>query len=132
MLIYRANRSRLRNPQTLAVGQELVIPPLTGSADLALGSASARPAPSARPAGPARRHYREVTLGALSECLRGYRVYTVRPGDTLTGIARREMGDGSRRAVRALHQANRDRIGDPDNLTIGMKLRVPDWRGGGG
>jgi len=130
MLIYQANRSRLRDPQTLAVGQELMIPPLPGAGSSARARRAMRRPPAS--AGTGRRHYREVTLGALERSLRRYRVYAVRPGDTLTGIARCEMGDGSRRAVRALYRANRDRIGNPDDLPVGLKLRIPRWRGGGG
>ena len=48
----------------------------------------------------------------------------VRPGDTLTSIARRHLGDGGR--WREIHLANRETIGsDPDALKVGMVLVLP-------
>jgi len=48
----------------------------------------------------------------------------VRPGDTLTSIARRHLGDGGR--WREIHLANRETIGpDPDALRVGMVLVLP-------
>ncbi len=54
-----------------------------------------------------------------------YVVYTIRSGDTLTSIARRLLGDGSRQAVRRIYQANVDRLPNPDRLVIGTKIRIP-------
>jgi nucleoid-associated protein YgaU len=45
-------------------------------------------------------------------------------GDTLSSIARRLLGDGSR--WREIHLANRETIGpDPDALKVGMLLVLP-------
>ncbi len=52
-------------------------------------------------------------------------VYVVRSGDTLTGIARRFMGDGSWATVEKLYQMNRSTLSDPDRLAVGMRLIVP-------
>jgi hypothetical protein len=49
--------------------------------------------------------------------------YVVRPGDTLRAIARRLLGD--ERRWTAILDANRDRIRDPENLPIGVTLRMP-------
>ncbi len=49
--------------------------------------------------------------------------YVVRPGDTLRAIAHRVLGDEARWT--AILDANRDRIGDPENLPIGVTLRMP-------
>ena len=50
--------------------------------------------------------------------------YTVRPGDTLTRIARRQHGDGSLWAN--IYAANRVAIGpDPDVLVVGTNLNLP-------
>ncbi|KKK97453.1 hypothetical protein LCGC14_2652620, partial [marine sediment metagenome] len=115
-LIYQANRSKLPDESRLSPGQKLIIPALP------VAPAPTRPAnPAVRP--PAR--YTEVALEALSERLSAERWYTVRPGDSLTGIARRQMRDGSNGAVRRLYQANRDRIVSPDRLRVGLKLRIP-------
>lgn len=51
--------------------------------------------------------------------------YVVKPGDNLTNIARRTLGDESRAAVRKILDANRDRIGDPDVLPVGLELVIP-------
>lgn len=58
--------------------------------------------------------------GSGAECVRQY---AVRPGDTLEGIARRELGDV--RLVGALVDLNRDRLRDPDVLRSGQTLRMP-------
>ena len=52
------------------------------------------------------------------------RQYTVAPGDTLSGIAERELG--SHRRYAAIYEANRDRLESPDALKVGMVLRIPD------
>ncbi len=49
--------------------------------------------------------------------------YVVRRGDTLRAIARRLLGSEGRWT--AILDANRDRISDPENLTIGVTLRMP-------
>ncbi len=51
--------------------------------------------------------------------------YVVQSGDTLTGIARRFMGDGSWPTVEKLYQMNRNVLSDPDMLSVGMRLTVP-------
>lgn len=51
------------------------------------------------------------------------RTYRIRPGDTLSEIAWRELG--SSRRYHELYEANRDRLQHPDNLPIGMELRIP-------
>ena len=69
-----------------------------------------------------------MTLEALQQELsppRMARTYEVQPGDCLTGIARRVMGDDSRRAVQRLFEINRDRIHDPDSVPVGLVLRIP-------
>lgn len=51
------------------------------------------------------------------------RLVTVRAGDTLSGLAKRYLGHGSRwPEIRAL---NRARIADPDLIDVGWLLRVP-------
>ncbi|SEP83219.1 LysM peptidoglycan-binding domain-containing protein [Microlunatus flavus] len=48
----------------------------------------------------------------------------VRPGDSLSAIAERELGDGDR--WNELYRANRDQLADPDELPVGLVLRLPD------
>ena len=54
----------------------------------------------------------------------GPRTYTVSPGDTLSGIAERELG--SHRRYHTIFEANRDTLESPDALRVGMTLRIPD------
>ena len=60
---------------------------------------------------------------ALVDGYRGFLQYTVVPGDSLSGIAQRFLGDSDR--WRAIFQANRDQIEDPDRIFPGQVLRVP-------
>jgi hypothetical protein len=51
------------------------------------------------------------------------KIYQVRKGDTLTGIAIRLLGDSQR--YREIYEANRDRLASPDDLRVGMELTIP-------
>lgn len=51
------------------------------------------------------------------------RVYTVRPGDSLSGIALRIMGSADR--WQQLYEFNRNAIDDPDTIQVGTVLKVP-------
>ncbi|QIN77649.1 LysM peptidoglycan-binding domain-containing protein [Rubrobacter marinus] len=65
-----------------------------------------------------------VAFGAaLIDGYRGFLQYAVEPGDSLSGLAERFLGDGGR--WRAIFQANRDRIEDPDPIFAGQTLRIP-------
>lgn len=49
--------------------------------------------------------------------------YTVKAGDTLNRIAKRELGSYNR--WREIYQANKDKIKNPDKLQVGMVLTIP-------
>jgi LysM repeat protein len=51
--------------------------------------------------------------------------YTVRPGDTLSDIARQEYG--SRADWPALWWTNRHNVSNPDAIAAGQKLRLSTW-----
>ncbi|HXA50928.1 MAG TPA: LysM peptidoglycan-binding domain-containing protein [Candidatus Acidoferrum sp.] len=51
------------------------------------------------------------------------RTYTVQPGDTLSGIAKRFYGDAS--AYNKIFQANRDKLTDADHIRPGQELVIP-------
>ena len=53
----------------------------------------------------------------------GQSVYKVRPGDTLSGIARDQMGN--MRRWTEIWEANRNRIADPNLIDIGWELVLP-------
>jgi len=51
--------------------------------------------------------------------------YTVRPGDTLYGIASRHYGSANARQYRLIAEANRKALGSKDLLRIGQVLVIP-------
>ena len=51
------------------------------------------------------------------------RTYTVKSGDTLSGIAKELYGDASQ--WKKIHAANADRIKDPDKIQPGWTLQIP-------
>jgi nucleoid-associated protein YgaU len=50
-------------------------------------------------------------------------LYEVATGDTLSSIARKKLGDGSR--WKEIYELNRERISDPANIFVGTTLRLP-------
>lgn len=49
--------------------------------------------------------------------------YTVQPGDTLSGIALKFYGDGTRESYMKIARANN--LQDPDQIQVGQKLQIP-------
>jgi nucleoid-associated protein YgaU len=95
------------------------------SAAAARAQAPATPAPAsaagARPVG--------TTVPASTAPASGA-TYTVRSGDSLSKIAKKQLGDGNR--WQEIYALNRDVIGaNPDLIKPGQKLRLPDGGGGG-
>lgn len=54
-------------------------------------------------------------------------MYTVKSGDSLSAIARREYGDAGE--WRRIYEANRDLIKDPDLIHPGQELKIPPREG---
>jgi nucleoid-associated protein YgaU len=54
--------------------------------------------------------------------------YTVKSGDTLSDIAKREYGDAGQ--WKRIFEANRDKIDDPDHIHPGQELTIPARDGG--
>ena len=67
----------------------------------------------------------QVASSQPASTTRATRVRTtvVREGESLSDIARRELGDGSKWP--RLHEANRNTLPDADLLVVGMVLKVP-------
>jgi len=63
------------------------------------------------------------TLPILAEESTSQSTITVKPGDSLSGIAARLYGDAQ--AYQRLFDANRDILSDPNKVRPGMKLRLP-------
>lgn len=55
--------------------------------------------------------------------------YTVKSGDSLSAIAKREYGDAGK--WRRIYEANRDTIDNPDLIHPGQELRIPAGDDGG-
>lgn len=49
--------------------------------------------------------------------------YTVKPGDTLSKIAKAQLGSAD--AYMKIFEANRDQLADPDKIKPGQVLRLP-------
>jgi nucleoid-associated protein YgaU len=54
--------------------------------------------------------------------------YTVKAGDSLSAIAKREYGDAGE--WRRIYDANRDQIDNPDLIHPGQELKIPAAEGG--
>jgi nucleoid-associated protein YgaU len=51
------------------------------------------------------------------------RTYTVKPGDTLSAIAKEHLGSAN--AYTKIFEANRDQLSDPDKIKPGQVLKIP-------
>lgn len=65
----------------------------------------------------------KVTGGGAAAPAQGGRTYTVKPGDTLSGIAKEQLGNAG--AYMKIFEANRDQLNDPDKIKPGQVLRIP-------
>jgi nucleoid-associated protein YgaU len=52
------------------------------------------------------------------------KMYTVKAGDTLSGIAKEHLGNAN--AYMDIFNANKDQLSDPDKIKPGQVLRIPD------
>jgi nucleoid-associated protein YgaU len=53
----------------------------------------------------------------------GKKTYTVKSGDTLSAIAKAQLGDAN--AYMKIFEANKDQLTDPDKIKPGQVLRIP-------
>jgi len=51
------------------------------------------------------------------------KTYTVKPGDTLSKIAKENLGDAN--AYMKIFNANKDQLSDPDKIKPGQVLKIP-------
>ena len=111
-----ANRGKAARPDRLSPGLLISTPPV---AQLEKDFPDFCPRPNRREA------VRNRSNGAASlAAYTGGRTYVVQEGDTLSSIARNELGKVSRWAD--IYQLNREALGkDYDYLTPGMKLVMP-------
>ena len=52
-----------------------------------------------------------------------YETYTVKAGDSLSKIAKKKYGNAN--LWKLIHEANKDRIKNPDLIQIGWELKIP-------
>ena len=52
------------------------------------------------------------------------RTYTVKPGDTLSKIAKEVLGNAN--AYMDIFNANKDQLSDPNMIKVGQKLKIPN------
>ncbi|HOK66708.1 MAG TPA: LysM peptidoglycan-binding domain-containing protein [Anaerohalosphaeraceae bacterium] len=116
--LYQANQHILTSPDSLRIGDKLVIPPLDK------GTANTGQTSSPKPEKVLLEKFKNVLEPASSERPSPrYIEYVVQPGDRLWTIALQYLGDGNR--YREIVQLNRDQISDPENLPAGIRLKIP-------
>jgi nucleoid-associated protein YgaU len=111
--IYNANSNTLTGPDEIFVGQKLVIP--------ALDSDKIQQANENRilPAGISK----EVKTADSNKNKKHTEFYVVRDGDSLWQIAELHLGNGAR--YKEIARLNEALLDDENNLSVGMKLRLP-------
>lgn len=67
--------------------------------------------------------FSDVKGGGSSTAPGDTRTVTVKEGDSLSKIAKRELGDADK--WKAIYEANRDKIKDPDLIHPGQVLTLP-------
>jgi nucleoid-associated protein YgaU len=65
----------------------------------------------------------QVSGGAAGATAKPAATYTVKPGDTLSKIAKAHLGDAN--AYMKIFEANRDQLQDPNTIKPGQVLRIP-------
>jgi len=114
-LILEANPGHMGKNGELQVGTQLRIPAVDAPAPVA-SPANTTPIGSIVDSTPSRTATDNNSTSAT-------RVVTVEAGQNLTEIAREHLNNGSRWPE--ILQANRDQLARPEDLKVGMKLRVP-------
>jgi nucleoid-associated protein YgaU len=61
--------------------------------------------------------------GASAPAAAQARTYTVKPGDTLSAIAKAQLGNAN--DYMKIFEANRDQLSDPDKIKPGQVLKIP-------
>lgn len=109
--LLEANRDQLNRPEDLREGMILKLPAQPANNQQAPATQPQRETAPSTPAAPSR------TATASS------RTHTVQSGDTLVRLSRRYFNNDDR--WQDIYEANRDRIDNPDRLSVGTVLRIP-------
>jgi len=105
--IFAANRNQLASPDSLQIGQRLIIPAVPGQALQAVTD----PVTGMRPVEPTKRRSADGHW------------YVVSDGDSLWDIAAAKLGDGKR--YPEIVRLNASVLSDENSLKPGMRLRLP-------
>jgi len=65
----------------------------------------------------------EIVADITATAATAEETYVVKPGDTLSKIAKHLLGDAN--AYHAIFDANRDQLTDPDKIKPGQVLKIP-------
>jgi nucleoid-associated protein YgaU len=117
--IFEANRRLLKSPDEIYVGQKLIIPPpsnLTQDESKIDGVFSSTMFEKVESVG-------KKLLSTDGGGTKNERWYTVREDDNLWKIAAAQLGNGSR--YTEITKLNADIIDDENNITVGMRLKIP-------
>jgi nucleoid-associated protein YgaU len=117
--IFEANKSVLKSPDEIYVGQRLTIPALSAlSADnnKTTGIFPSTIFEKVKSIG-----QKHLSIDTPKPKQGGE--YVVQEGDSLWRIAAERLGDGSR--YKAISELNADILKDADNLVVGMRLKLP-------
>src|SRR5579862_206540 len=112
-------------PTALRVGKKLVLPGKTEkpvvekSEDAQVAKETPAPAPPLEVKTPPA----PKTDAAITN-VNGQKIYTVQPGDTLSGISVKVYSTS--RHYQKIYEANKEAIEDPNTLQVGLKLTMPD------
>jgi nucleoid-associated protein YgaU len=112
----------INDPDLIVLDQRLKLPAAT-TLGIVNGRSTARPRQATTPPRKASRNDAPRPDAAPSGSARADETYTVRTGDVLSVIASRTLG--SSRRWSEIYELNRDRISDPDHVTVGTVLRLP-------
>jgi nucleoid-associated protein YgaU len=105
--LHEINKDRLPNPDVVPSGVTIRLPKRDDLIAATGGRPPAKPADGSPASVPAVR----------------YTTYTVQPGESLSKVAAKFMGSGTK--WRELYELNKDVISNPDNLKAGTVLKVP-------
>lgn len=121
---YPGNKNKIGDNGAMRDGVTLLLPPLDvlqGKAVLAderVGAAPTGASPTPQPPQGQDAATRDDSKNAVKTA-----TYTVKSGDTLASIARRKLGSVAK--TQDIIDLNRSQLSDPDDLKIGMVLKLP-------
>ncbi|PIW16948.1 hypothetical protein COW36_10760 [bacterium (Candidatus Blackallbacteria) CG17_big_fil_post_rev_8_21_14_2_50_48_46] len=122
--IFEANKDVLRNPNDLHIGMTLKIPTPPNSVDFPTGTPAAETPAAETPAAetPAAETPAAETPAAETPAPQ-FQEVTVKPGESLSILALRHLGNSER--YPEIFEANKDILRTPESLRAGMTLKIP-------